>query len=225
MITPRFQFGGGPCCLAAGLEEFWTSAEARRRSSPQSRVPLSLYDFRRRLGGTARSVFASAEDRGRAASAERSPSWPMARWAVRPKALPSAEDQPGVGSEYSVAAEMPAAELPGGSGGGAAIGIAACGDWIRRRGGRVRGRRRVRRGRRRSGSRRSRRYKSGRCRLRVLHLLQLRSAIYQVLLDVADGQLHVEIVDVGFGDLLQPEKDGFQPAQFLYGFDLLVQAL
>jgi hypothetical protein len=46
-----------------------------------------------------------------------------------------------------------------------------------------------------------------------------------MLLDIAYSQLYVEIVDVGFGDLLQPEKDGFKPAQFLYSFNLLVQAL
>ncbi len=46
-----------------------------------------------------------------------------------------------------------------------------------------------------------------------------------MLLDIAHSQLHVEIVDVGLGDLLQPEKDWFQSTQLLNGFDLVVQAL
>ncbi len=46
-----------------------------------------------------------------------------------------------------------------------------------------------------------------------------------MLLDIAYRQLHVEIVDVRLGDLLQPEKDRFEPAQFLHALDLLVQAL
>jgi len=45
-----------------------------------------------------------------------------------------------------------------------------------------------------------------------------------MLLDIAHCQLHIEIVDVGLGDLLQPEKDRLQPAQLLHVFDLLVQA-
>jgi hypothetical protein len=46
-----------------------------------------------------------------------------------------------------------------------------------------------------------------------------------MLLDISYRQLHVEIVDVGFGDLLQPEEDRLKSTQFRYRFDLLVQAL
>jgi hypothetical protein len=46
-----------------------------------------------------------------------------------------------------------------------------------------------------------------------------------MLLDIAHRQLHIEIVDVRFGDLLQPEKDRLEPTQFVDALDLLVQAL
>jgi hypothetical protein len=60
-----------------------------------------------------------------------------------------------------------------------------------------------------------------RLRRRILHLLNLASAIYQVLLDIADRELHFEIVLVGFGDLVQPEKNRFKPGQVGDLIDLL----
>lgn len=45
-----------------------------------------------------------------------------------------------------------------------------------------------------------------------------------MLLDIADGELHVEVIDVGLRDFFQSEKDGLKPGQFAYTFDLLVQA-
>ncbi len=46
-----------------------------------------------------------------------------------------------------------------------------------------------------------------------------------MLLKIAHRQLHVEIVDVLFGDLFQPEENGFKAGQVGDQFYLPVQAL
>lgn len=49
--------------------------------------------------------------------------------------------------------------------------------------------------------------------------------MHQVLLDVADHQLHFEIVGIRLGDFIQPEKDRLQVLQHSHPVDLLVQIL
>ncbi len=46
-----------------------------------------------------------------------------------------------------------------------------------------------------------------------------------MLLEIAHRQLHIEIVDILFGDLFQPEENGFEPGQVGDQFYLPVQAL
>jgi hypothetical protein len=43
-----------------------------------------------------------------------------------------------------------------------------------------------------------------------------------MLLDVSHRQLHLEIVRILLGDLLQPKENRFQPAQVVHLLDLLV---
>ena len=54
-------------------------------------------------------------------------------------------------------------------------------------------------------------------------LLDFRPAIHQVLLDIADDQLHFEIVGMLPGDIVQPVKDRLQIFQIGDPLDLLVQ--
>jgi hypothetical protein len=45
-----------------------------------------------------------------------------------------------------------------------------------------------------------------------------------MLLDVAYNQLNFEVIDVGFGDFVQPKKDRLEIRKIGYPIDLLVQA-
>jgi hypothetical protein len=56
-------------------------------------------------------------------------------------------------------------------------------------------------------------------------LLQLRAAMHQVLLDIADHQLHFKIVLVLLRDLIQTREDGLEIGQVIHRFDLLIQLL
>jgi hypothetical protein len=46
-----------------------------------------------------------------------------------------------------------------------------------------------------------------------------------MLLHIAHGQLHLEIVGMVPGNLFKTEKDGLQSGQVVHGLDLLIQTL